>query len=158
MPRPIAALSARLLARLPARSVLSSPLSVACASILAFAALAGVAGCEASPPAVAEGRPPATAATGDPLAGDPAGNPLVGIQRADGAALAGVVAEVLPTGGYTYFRLTDGGWAVVMGPGPAVGQRVEARVFARKADFRSRRLDRTFAELAFVDLSPAAGG
>lgn len=155
MSRLIAALSTHL----PARLDLASPLSVACASILAFAALAGVAGCEASPPAVAEGRPPATAATGDPLSGDPpAGNPLAGIQRADGEALAGVVAEVLPTGGYTYFRLTDGGWAVVMGPGPAVGQRVEARVFARKADFRSRRLDRTFAELAFVDLSPTAGG
>ena len=41
-----------------------------------------------------------------------------------------------------------------MGPGPAVGQTVDARVFGRQTDFRSRRLDRTFAELAFVSLKP----
>ena len=44
-------------------------------------------------------------------------------------------------------------WAVVMGVGPAVGQRVQAQVFAHKADFRSRRLDRTFATLQFVSLT-----
>lgn len=121
-------------------------LAVAFASIIAFAALAGVAGCDAGPPATAAG----------PAA--PAAHPFAGLDPLD-ARIGGTVAEVLPTGGYTYFRLAGPrpAWAVVMGPGPAVGERVEARVFARKADFRSRRLDRTFASLSFVTLDRPGG-
>lgn len=125
-----------------------SPLSLALASILAFGGLSAVAGCHGGPPAAAEVDPAVAAAPEVPPA-----NPLVGVAPVEGERLAGVVAEVLPAGGYTYFRLSEGGWAVVMGPGPAVGQAIEAAVFARKTDFRSRRLDRAFAELAFVNLS-----
>lgn len=89
-----------------------------------------------------------------PAEATPAANPLTTVEGAEGTR-AGTVLEVLPAGSYTYFRLDDHpqSWAVVMGVGPAVGQRVQAQVFARKAEFRSRRLDRTFATLHFVSLT-----
>lgn len=131
-----------------------SPLAWALASIVAFAAMAAVAGCQVGPPAADElalDRLPAEQVVDAPHAPG-AGNPLADLASVDGR-LGGRVAEVLPAGGYTYFRLADGTWAVVMGRGPTVGQTIDARVFAEKRGFRSRRLDRTFAALRFVSLS-----
>ncbi|MEZ4436488.1 MAG: hypothetical protein R3F65_29155 [bacterium] len=67
--------------------------------------------------------------------------------------LSGRILEAIPAGGYTYLRLAPHDtWAVVLGPAPPPGHHIRARVFARKAAFRSHRLDRTFTELNFVTL------
>lgn len=108
-----------------------------------FGLTALIAGCQSQS---AASPAPSAAAEAPPV------NPLAGVDPSD-ARLVGEVVEVLPTGGYTYFRLADETWAVVMGAGPAVGDRIDARVFAEKRDFRSRRLDRTFAALHFVSLT-----
>lgn len=119
-----------------------SPLSVALISIVAYAALVASVGCHDGPPPAAAVAAPEVVAPANPIADAPP------VDR----TMAGEVAEVLPAGSYTYFRTADGRWAVVLGAGPAVGDRVLARVFAEKNDFRSRRLDRTFAALRFVSL------
>lgn len=112
---------------------------------VAFIAAFGVflAGCQ--PAAAPPPRPVAAPAS-----------PLAAAEPTD-APLTGRVVEALPAGGYTYLRL-DGPaprWAVVSGAAPAVGEQLSARVFARAPGFHSRRLDRTFAELSFVQLTDA---
>ncbi len=117
--------------------LIAHPAGLLLASALSFAAMAAVAGCQSRD-----------------LPSAPAGNPLADVEPS-AARLAGRVVEVLPAGDYTYFRLAEGGWAVAMGRGPAVGERIDARVFAEKRDFRSRRLERTFDVVRFVSLTGA---
>jgi len=134
-----------------------SPLGLALASLVCVSAVALGLGCEARPVEAADGPASVAPPAGAPPATEPApgpkpAHPLAGLERID-AQLVGDVAEVLPAGGYTDFRLADGTWAVVMGAGPAVGARIQARIFAERRNFRSRRLDRTFAAVRFVSLT-----
>ncbi len=62
---------------------------------------------------------------------------------------SGVVTERLGAGGYTYLRVGDT-WVVTLGPGPSVGTPVDVISMGVKSDFRSKRLDRSFAHLVFA--------
>lgn len=67
--------------------------------------------------------------------------------------IEGEVAEVIDAGDYTYFRLTGADvWAVVRGAAPAPGNRIAARVFARRSDYPSPHLDRIFERIIFVHI------
>jgi hypothetical protein len=88
-------------------------------------------------------------------------SPMAGLLRseADLAPVVGVVEERVPAGSYTYLavRRADGSlaWAVTVGRGAAVGERVTIRSFGRQRSFVSPRLHRTFAELVFGLVSPS---
>lgn len=75
------------------------------------------------------------------------------------AEFAGVVEQRLAAGSYTYLAVRVGAelrWVATMGPGREAGQRVHVRSMGTRTDFRSRRLDRTFAELVFGIVDDAA--
>lgn len=119
-------------------------------------ALAGLAamvqalsGCEPAS-SLAESPPPLH---GSPLAGAGAPSP-------EARLFEGVVTRVLPAGGYTYLaiELDDGSdrWVATMGAGEPKGRRVRVHGFAARADFTSRRLERTFDHLVFGMVRPAA--
>lgn len=69
---------------------------------------------------------------------------------------AGVVAERLPAGKYTYLRIEgpEQFWIATIGAGVAPGRAVTVRSFACTDDFHSRRLDRRFATLHFGTVAP----
>jgi hypothetical protein len=112
-------------------------------TLVAFAALAASA---CLVPVAVHGKARAEAA---------AANPFGGLSRTteDLAPLEGTVEERLPAGGYTYLAVRSASgrrtWAVTMGRGADVGERVQVRSFGRRVSFFSRRLQRTFPELVF---------
>lgn len=92
----------------------------------------------------------------------PAGNPLVGLAPSDDdrEPLVGRVVERLVAGSYTYVAIerADGrrAWAVTLGRAAPEGARVRVRSFGRRSNFYSARLGRTFPELIFGAVGPAA--
>lgn len=93
---------------------------------------------------------PALAAPGTLVAETPTGP--VAVELTD-EPLHGEVAEVIDAGDYTYFRLSGADvWAVARGAAPAPGNRVEARVFARRSDYPSPHFDRVFDRIIFVHI------
>lgn len=100
------------------------------------------------PPLAGESKTPRPAA---PTSGV---NPLMGLEDAgDGhEEFAGVVAESLAAGGYTYLRVTTVAgdrWVATMGKGACIGCRVRVKNMGTRRDFHSKRLDRRFETLAF---------
>ena len=81
---------------------------------------------------------------------------------AAGAGLHGTIVETMDAGGYTYVQLDTGRgklWAA--GPlteGLAVGQELTVAPGMLMTDFTSKALDRTFAEIHFVDAFTAPAG
>ncbi len=69
------------------------------------------------------------------------------------ADVAGIVTERLPSAPYVYFRVSPPAgtaqWVVTMGDCPPAGDPVVVEVMTVEHAFYSRRLDRTFDELAF---------
>jgi hypothetical protein len=94
-----------------------------------------------------------------PVAAAPASNPLTGLTRTDPVPLSGVVEERLVAGSYVYLALrgADGErrWVVLMGAAPPLGASAQVVSMGRRADFRSARLGREFAELHFA-VAPTA--
>jgi hypothetical protein len=96
-------------------------------------------------PVAAPSRSQPEAASGNPL------RSLAPAQEGD-AAFAGVVAESLAAGGYTYLRVSTGEgdrWVATMGKGAPVGHRVHVKNMGTRHDFHSKRLGRRFDVLAF---------
>jgi hypothetical protein len=98
--------------------------------------------------ATAQGRGAAEAAPGQ--------NPLETVEQAKPAdtRFSGRVEEVLRAGSYTYLLIVcddDSAqrWVVTLGRGADVGDQVAIHNMGTKQDFRSKRLERTFAELVF---------
>jgi hypothetical protein len=92
-----------------------------------------------------------------------AGNPLVGLAPSndDRDPLVGRVVERLVAGSYTYVAIERDGdgqraWAVTLGRAAPEGARVRVRSFGRRSNFYSARLRRTFPELIFGAVAPAA--
>lgn len=85
-------------------------------------------------------------------------SPLVGATPVD---LRGQheVLEVVPAGSYTYLRIADTPerWLVITGPAPTRGADVAWHGFAEAHDFRSGRLDRSFAHLWFASIDAGEG-
>lgn len=113
--------------------------------VLRLAVLGGIlfgsaCGC---PPADAPATPRETVRAGMPA-----------IETSPVDTLEGVVAELAPAGHYTYLRVGEpGDWAVVMGKiDLRLGDTVSLTVQGHKADFHSRRLDRSFETLFFASV------
>lgn len=91
-----------------------------------------------------------------------AGNPLVGLAppNDEHEPLVGRVVERFVAGSYTYVAIErDDGrrtWAVTLGRSVPEGARVRVRSFGRRSNFYSARLRRTFPELIFGAVAPAA--
>ena len=100
----------------------------------------------------------APAGSGETVAAAPSGPPQAFDDLpADERRLVGVVEQVLVAGSYRYLAVREDDqrlrWAVLATGEPQVGARVELDVFGRKQDFRSHRLDRSFARLDFAALA-----
>lgn len=115
--------------------------------------LVAVIGCNGSTPAPEQAPPADPAASGLPAGHPPAG----GAPAAASAAgmIVGVVGEVLAGGGYTYvsIKAEDGREIWAAGPETVVkaGEKVTVPAGLPMKDFSSPTLNRTFAEVLFVD-------
>jgi hypothetical protein len=81
-------------------------------------------------------------------------NPLLTLIQSDRAreSIAGRVEEQIAAGPYTYLAVRgacERVWVVTLGRGAAPGSEVRVRSLGRQSNFYSRRLHRTFPELAF---------
>ena len=85
---------------------------------------------------------------------DEKNNPLADAEQ-NKQVFDAVVIQRHAAGPYAYHELAPNRlaaptrWLVTIGGGHPAGTKVTARSFARRQDFHSRRLDRTFAELLF---------
>ena len=108
--------------------------------------------CSCSSPANPDEGPSAA----DPSTPATSANPLKNAERLDDN-LAATITERIGAGPYSYHRLrTDDGelhWFVTLGAGNTPGTRVNARVYARKRNFTSKRIRQSFAVLLFGVLS-----
>jgi hypothetical protein len=126
-------------------SMRTRSLLVIITSLLAAGALA----CSAEPRVATDGR----ATAGAPAAAASAHAAASTDER--GTRLRGRIGERLAAGSYTYLdlRLADGSqrWIVLMGNVQAApGEEIEVVAMGTRADFHSRRLDRTFERLVFA--------
>lgn len=99
-------------------------------------------------------RGPAQEAATAPSVSAPAVSPLGQLEppTATTREVAGVVAERLAAGTYSYLRVEAEGrstWIATTGPGAALGQRVRVQSMGTRTDFYSPRLQRHFDELVF---------
>jgi hypothetical protein len=81
-------------------------------------------------------------------------NPLLTLIQSERARapIAGRVEEQIAAGPYTYLAVRGARervWVVTLGRGAAPGSDVRVRSLGRQSNFYSRRLQRTFPELAF---------
>lgn len=81
-------------------------------------------------------------------------NPLLTLIQSDRARapIAGRVEETIAAGPYTYLAVRGAReriWVVTLGRGAPPGSDVRVRSLGRQSNFYSRRLQRTFPELAF---------
>lgn len=90
-----------------------------------------------------------------PAVSEPAADVALPPAPAGEGVLAGVVAEVVPGGGYTYVRLTpDAGepaWFAAPGEAPSVGARLSLPTSMPMRDFHSKALERDFPLVYFVE-------
>ncbi|HWB75578.1 MAG TPA: hypothetical protein VG755_11505 [Nannocystaceae bacterium] len=90
-----------------------------------------------------------------------AGSPLVGVTPVADAdrEFEGIVRERLPAGSYLYLAVEQDDrlrWIATTGSDAELGTRVRVQSMGVRHDFHSRRLDRSFDELVFGVVSPAA--
>jgi hypothetical protein len=81
-------------------------------------------------------------------------------ERTEKTVVEGVVTQVLQAGPYTYVHVSrrDGAfWVATLQQDPPVGSDVRVTVWGRKTEFHSKRLERTFDQLAFGMVQIAAG-
>lgn len=89
------------------------------------------------------------------------GSPLADITPVAAAdrEFEGIVRERLPAGSYLYLAVEHGDrlrWIATTGSDAELGTRVHVQSMGVRHDFHSRRLDRSFDELVFGVVSPAA--
>lgn len=88
-------------------------------------------------------------------------SPLADISpaAAEDREFTGIVRERLPAGTYVYLGVeSDRGlrWVATTGSTAAIGAHVHVQSMGTRRDFHSRRLDRSFDELVFGVVVPAA--
>lgn len=99
---------------------------------------------------------PANAAVSTRTVARTDGSPLGDAAPSTDAPWTGVVEQALDAKPYTYLAVREGDalrWVAIMGAARAPGSTVTIRNLALRTDFHSRKLDRTFAELVFGEIT-----